>query len=424
MLLATLTGCEATDPEREVRMTKGYVYYCDGAGGGGLHNYAGGLRQGLRDGGYPGAGEIFKWNTGWGVIADQDASVDYKRRKARDMAQETAEYCREHPGVPVTFIGLSAGTSVLVFALEELPENARVEDAVLCGASISSTYDLTRALRKLDDKMYVFTSEKDSVLGFLVPISGTADREKGSVPAAGLRGFRKPRPASPETREQYAKVVTIPWRPEFAELGYKGGHTDVLSAQFVAAYVAPVLTDKVGAAPAVLASTEGEVRNPDYDRWAKFGVGSYVIADGYQEVGGVRSPLRVKNILTSKSGDRVLYERHFYLTDQHTTIPAQMHSVIAEEWIDPEHHPRTDPASRIKDLPAKTVSVKGRTFTCTGRTLDTDGSYPDWGSDLKATVYSCPDLPGGLAEIELESHLQGETFKFKGRVVDFKIVAE
>ena len=89
-LLAGLAGCESTAPDREIRMPRGYIYYCDGAGGGGLMNWAGGLRQGLRQGGYPGAGEIFAWNTGFGVVADQDASVDYKRAKAREMARKAA----------------------------------------------------------------------------------------------------------------------------------------------------------------------------------------------------------------------------------------------------------------------------------------------------------------------------------------------
>ena len=48
----------------------------------------------------------------------------------------------------------------------------------------------------------------------------------------------------------------------------------------------------------------------------------------------------------------------------------------------------------------------------------------DSGSDLTATVYRCPDLPGGLAEIQLVSHLKGEPFKFEGRIVDFKIVSD
>jgi hypothetical protein len=418
-------GCTGPLPDREARIPQGYVYYCDGAGGGGLMNWAGGLRDGLKNGGYPGAGEIFPWNTGRGVVADQEASVEYKRDKARQMAQSAAKYSREHPGAPVVFIGLSAGTTVAVFGLEEMPANTKVDNVVLCGASISSTYDLTRALRNLGGKMYVFTSEKDGVLGFLVPMAGTADRADGSVPSAGLRGFRIPsRGASSETRQLYAKVVQIPWRPEYARLGYAGGHTDVLSSPFVAAHIAPLITGKVGSAPAELASTEGKVRNPDYERWAGFGVGTYDIVEGHQEFQGVRTPVRLKAILKSRSPSRLLVDREFYLTDEDAKIPAQVHSLIAEAWIDPKLHPTTHPQSKFKDLPPKQFTVKGRTFTCPGRSIDADGSFPDWGSDITATTYRCPDLPGGLVSLEIESHFQGKPFKFDGKIVDFNIVRD
>jgi hypothetical protein len=423
-LLAAIAGCEATSPDREVRMARGYVYYCDGAGGGGIVNWSGGLRQGLIDGGYPGAGEVFGWNTGLGVVADQNASVGYKRGKARQMAGKAAEYSRKHPGAPVTFIGLSAGTSIVVFALEEMPGGARVTDAVLCAPSISSTYDLTRALRNLDGEMYVLTSEKDAVLGFLVPMAGTADRKGGEVASAGLRGFRMPSSASPETPQQYAKIVTVPWRPEFAQFGYTGGHTDVLSSRFVAAYIAPRLVERVGAAPPALASREGKVRNPDYERWAKFGVGSYAVMEGYQEYRGTRTAVRLVVTLQSKSADRILAEREFYVSEQVAAPPTEVHSLIAEAWIDPSYHPTTDPRSKIADLPAKRVTVKGQTFTCSGRSIDAAESYPDWGSDLTATAYRCPDLPGGVVEIELESHFEREPFTFEGRMVDFKIVSD
>ncbi len=421
LVFTGLTGCQTTTPDREARMSRGYIYYCDGAGGGGIMNWAGGLRQGLYEGGYPGAGEIFRWNTGLGVVADQDASVEYKRGKARELAQKAADYSRAHPGAPVTFIGLSAGTSIVVFALEQMPKPARIHDAVLFGASISSTYDLTRALQNLDGKMYVFTSEKDAVLGFLVPVAGTADRASGEVPSAGLRGFHLPRPATPETRQQYAKIVTIPWRPEFAKFGYTGGHTDALRPRFVAAYLAPRLAKQAGKTPAELASTKGKVRNPDYERWARFGVGSYVIVQGHQEYKGVRTDVRLKTTLVSKSDDRLELEREFYLLDEHATLPAQVHSLIAEAWIDPIHHPSTDPGTRFTELPAKSFAVKGRTVSCPGRSIRAGGNYPDWGSDLTATTYQCPDLPGGIIELHLASHLQGQPFKFSGQFEDCRI---
>ena len=83
-------GCAAQ--EREVRMQRGYVFFCDGSGGGTvLVNYARGVRQGLRNAGYEGAGEMFNWHTGLGVASDHTSSVKYKRKKAAKLAQEVQE---------------------------------------------------------------------------------------------------------------------------------------------------------------------------------------------------------------------------------------------------------------------------------------------------------------------------------------------
>ena len=155
-------GCASQ--EREVRMQRGYVFYCDGSGGGSvLMNYAGGVRQGLRNAGYEGAGEMFNWHTGLGVAADHTSSVEYKRKRAAKLAKEVQEYKAKHPGAPVTIMGLSAGTAVGVYALEALPESRQVDNAFLLSAALSANYDLTEALRRVDNRMYVFTPTTDGV---------------------------------------------------------------------------------------------------------------------------------------------------------------------------------------------------------------------------------------------------------------------
>ena len=248
LLMCLAAGCSVS-PDRQERLTRGYVYYLDGAGGAGLvTNWSRGVRQGLIDAGYSGAGEVFVWQTQLGVVADQDASVGYKRSKAAELARRIEGYSEEHPNAPVTIMGLSAGTSIAVFALEALPEDHPVENVVLLSSSVSSDYDLTNALKRVRGHIYVFTSERDSVLRFLVPVAGTADRRSGRVPSAGLRGFRTPQSRLPEVREQYKKLVHIRWRSEFAAAGNLGGHTDVVKPKFVAAYVAPLIktTERAG----------------------------------------------------------------------------------------------------------------------------------------------------------------------------------
>ena len=49
-------------------------------------------------------------------------------------------------------------------------------------------------------------------------------------------------------------------------------------------------------------------------------------------------------------------------------------------------------------------------------------SFADWGSDLTATVFHCDELPGGLGEIDIKSHSDGEPFRFRGKVVEYKTI--
>ena len=242
-LLALIgTGC-ASMPEHDRALRQyGEVYYLDGAGGGALlTNWGRGVKSGLRAGGYEGDFVNFTWQTGLGVIADQRASVEYKRSKARALAAEIRGYHVTHPGVPVHLVALSAGTAVAVFTLEALPENHPVDNLVLLGSSVSQHYDLTRALQRVRGRIYVFTSEKDAVLRFGVSTLGTADRQYCGACAAGLDGFHVPPNAHEQTRQLYGKIDNIAWRPEFAQYGNLGGHTDAVDARFVEHQVAPLL---------------------------------------------------------------------------------------------------------------------------------------------------------------------------------------
>jgi hypothetical protein len=240
MLLTT--GCAAMTQHRHDLDAHGVVYYCDGAGGGGpLTDWGRGVRKGLEQAGYPGAFVNFRWQTGLGVGADQAASVKYKRRQAAKLADQIERFQQTHPDAPVHLIGLSAGTAVAAFALEELPVDQPVDDVVLLGSSLSEHYDLTDALRRVEHRVYVYTSEKDVVLGVLAAAAGTADRQFCGACSAGLHGFHLPHDASPQTRRLYSKIENIAWKPEFAKAGYTGGHTDVVNPKFVRQYIAPLL---------------------------------------------------------------------------------------------------------------------------------------------------------------------------------------
>ena len=237
-----IAGCAGPQSHRHELDQFGQIYFLDGAGGGGvLTNKGVGVRAGLQAAGYPGDFNTFVWNTGLGVLADQTASVEYKRGKAGQLAERIVAYIASHPQRPVNLIAQSAGTAIAAFTLEELPEDRPVENVVLLGSALSSHYDLTKALSRIQNRMYVLTSEKDAVLGVGVPIVGTADRQFCGACAAGLHGFHLPTAASKRTKRLYAKVENITWRPEFTKAGNFGGHTDAVNSRFVRQYVAPLL---------------------------------------------------------------------------------------------------------------------------------------------------------------------------------------
>lgn len=419
-LLWVTAGCSQAMPDRAVRMTRSYVYYLDGAGGGSLlSNWSGGVKQGMLDAGYNGAGEMFRWNTGWGVVADQDSSVEYKRSKAAALAQQIQQYTREHPGAPVTLMGLSAGTAVTVFTLEALPVNCPVDNVVLLGASISADYDLTQALRRVRNRMYVFTSEQDAVLAFLVPASGTADRKKG-VDAAGLRGFQMPASASVATPAQYAKISYIRWQSEFAKAGDFGGHTDTVKAPFVQEYIAPLVMQGGGRKvqpSAALASRR--VRNPDYNRWAAFAPGSWITFQGYQLIKGEKQPIRMTARLVSLHEDKLVIERTYMPLEGASKQPLRVQTFVAMADILPEEHPLTKPGARTARLPGERLTVAGKPLDCEVRSVVARGQFPEWGRDVSAKIYGNSTVPGGVVKVFLKAYKGAEPFEFDGQVVAY-----
>jgi pimeloyl-ACP methyl ester carboxylesterase len=240
--ILSTTGCMSGQTTNTTASSHGDVYYLDGAGGGGLvSNWGYGVKQGLSMAGFNGQFVEPHWETGIGVFADQVASDNYKRDKARGVANLIRKAKSSYPDAPITLMGLSAGTAVAVFTLEALPANVQVDNVILLGCSVGDDYDLTKALKHVSGRLYVFTSDNDAVLNFAVPMAGTADREAGTVPSAGLNGFTVPAGASQQTRRQYSKITNIVWRSSFEKDGDWGGHTDTTHPRFVHDYIAPLV---------------------------------------------------------------------------------------------------------------------------------------------------------------------------------------
>jgi hypothetical protein len=238
-VLATLAaaGCNGAKYTTPARYERGLVICLSGAGG--ITGECGRIRDGLNAGGVDRAIEIFEWSKG-GVLSDQVA-VEENRLKAAELAERVEAYLAEHPGRPVHLIGLSAGTGLVVWALEDL--SVPVEGAILLASSLDARYDLTPALSKVRDRLYSFNSLADTVLGLGIAVAGTVDREGGV--AGGLGGFSPPHGASEADKALYnKKLVQSGWWPGDVILGNLGDHLGTTNPLFVQARLAPLVLGK------------------------------------------------------------------------------------------------------------------------------------------------------------------------------------
>ncbi len=224
LLVTALTaGCASRAYGPNAR--NGIVFYVPGAGN--IDFGDAGLRQGLNSAGYHGEIASVAWTVLFNPLIDQKLLINAKAAAA-DLANAIADYQKKYPDLPVHLVGLSAGTGISVWTLENLREGVQVDNVVLLASSLSYDYDLRRAARHVKGKIYNYFSPSDAVLAGPMKLVGTIDGKIG-VDGAGAVGFR-------HTLD--GKVLNIGWKSEFSRYGYYGGHTDATSAPFVKAFLA------------------------------------------------------------------------------------------------------------------------------------------------------------------------------------------
>jgi hypothetical protein len=152
---------------------------------------------------------------------------------AQRLAGSIQQYIDQYPGRDVNVVGLSAGTGVAVWAVEALQPGYTVNNVVLLSSSLSHDYDVSAALEHIRGEIHNYYSATDAVLAGPMKVFGTIDGQL-LVDAAGAVGLRVPPGAA-------GRVINIPWREEFAEYGYVGGHWDGTSPAFVQREIAPLL---------------------------------------------------------------------------------------------------------------------------------------------------------------------------------------
>jgi len=210
------------------------VIYLDGAG---WYAGYGPVRQGMMDAGYPGTVERF----GWSLSLPVDlvfAGADHP--KTDELAGRITDLRRANPDGQIVLMGLSSGTAIIVFALEKLTADVKVDAVVMLSSSISGRTDLREALSHVKGKMLVTVNPHDMLLAL-----GESAGEQSGEPA-GRTGFLPPLDAAMDEpgESYYRQIEYIPWKPEYAPLGWTSGHVGVTSSGFIEHVIAPKIMPK------------------------------------------------------------------------------------------------------------------------------------------------------------------------------------
>ena len=150
---------------------------------------------------------------------------------ARRLARKIIAYKEKFPHQEVNIIGLSAGSGVAIWALEELAGQEKVDHVFMVGSSMSSSYNLRPALKSVKGRVHVYYSPHDAILKSVQLFAlGTIDRRLEQ--AAGQVGFSGLGSDSP-------RLENIGWEPKWQRLGWHGAHTDCIQKRFVQYEIAP-----------------------------------------------------------------------------------------------------------------------------------------------------------------------------------------
>ena len=166
--LVLLSGCAAQREIRNLREvpvpitpplnTEGVVFAADGAGD--FRISSSHLRKVVYEDCLPIHVIPFVWSHGYAKIVKDQTDQCHIRCQGERLAQEVLAYRQEHPDLPLTLFGHSAGCNVVLAAMENLPPGV-VDRVFLLSAAVSTCYDLRPALKVVNKGIYVYHSKHD-----------------------------------------------------------------------------------------------------------------------------------------------------------------------------------------------------------------------------------------------------------------------
>ncbi len=239
--MAAGAGCNGNSEFlTEDRLNNGMVIILPG-----IEGYSGlneDIRRGLLSAGMNYAMPIHSWGRpipGAGMLLNQVDFIGNRLAGVR-VANMVTEYQDSHPGRPVYIVGHSGGGGVAVFAAEAMPKDRQVDGLILLSASISSAYNLTKALEHCGQGIVNFYNRSDTtLLGVGTSVIGNVDGTHG--PSAGLIGFDWPKPGDKQEKKQvYGKLYQVEVTPAMSS---GDPHASTTRPGFVAMYVSPWIYD-------------------------------------------------------------------------------------------------------------------------------------------------------------------------------------
>jgi pimeloyl-ACP methyl ester carboxylesterase len=212
------------------------IFVADGAGN--FQACSQSLRQAVRGDKPPAFVHTFEWSHGYCRILADQLDFTYAQAAGRALARQVEEFHDRSPQCRVFLMGHSAGSSVVLSALENVRPGV-VERAFLVAPSVSSGYDLTSALTNVKNSIHVYYSRHDwYYLGLATHVVGTQDR-RWLERAAGRVGFRY-QPKTPEQEALTAKLKQHPWKSNDSQIGHLGGHFGAYVPEFLRRNVLPL----------------------------------------------------------------------------------------------------------------------------------------------------------------------------------------
>jgi len=218
-------GCATPTPVAGALTERDRVIYVQGTSGP-LHAGDTVLKLALPRAGYGACVEAHQWHQSRPPAFPIVSRGEYElvQLAAQSLADKIAAYKAADPDTHIYIAAQSAGAEVVRLGLGLLPRDVMVENAVMCGPSISPDADWSQALPVVRGTVYYQRSWLDiALLGVGSLLVGSTDRKH--CISAGVVGFRPPAELDEEARRLYReKLVEVRWRPSFALGGYLGEH--------------------------------------------------------------------------------------------------------------------------------------------------------------------------------------------------------